>query len=253
MSRLVAAEFVKLFTTRVWLWLLLGCLALTALFASLDLAFTDTAYTTSRPLSSAAGQRSLFGVGGGTGALVAVLAAIGITGEFRHKTVGATFLSMPRRSRVVAAKLLIYALVGTGYGAACFAVTTAIALPWLDAKHIHVTLTSDRLPAVLAGVMFAMAIYGVVGVGLGALLREQVATAVTLLVSLYVVEPILTNSGALGGWTMYLPGAATDALAQFSQTGHESLHAWQGALVLTGYGLIFAAAGILLTMRRDVT
>ena len=38
MLRLVAAELGKLFTTRLWLWLLLGSMALTALFASLAIA-----------------------------------------------------------------------------------------------------------------------------------------------------------------------------------------------------------------------
>ena len=42
MRRLVAAEFHKLATTRLWLWLLLGSVALTALYASLAIAFGDT-------------------------------------------------------------------------------------------------------------------------------------------------------------------------------------------------------------------
>ena len=253
MNRLVAAEFIKAFTTRTWAWLLIGCLAMTALFTGLDIAFTDAVGTTGAPLSSAAGQRSLFGVGGGAGALVAVLAAVGVTGEFRHKTAGATFLSTPRRARVVAAKLVTYAILGAGYGLACVAVTIAIALPWLGSKNIHVRITSDHVPAVLAGVVVAMAIYGLFGVGLGALLRDQVATVVGLLVFLYAVSPILTSIHALRGWSMYLPGPAGDALVQFSQAGHTLLRPWQGGLVLTGYGLTLAAAGAFLTIRRDVT
>ena len=35
MRRLVLAEFYKLATTRLWLWMLLACMALTALLASL--------------------------------------------------------------------------------------------------------------------------------------------------------------------------------------------------------------------------
>jgi hypothetical protein len=59
------------------------------------------------PLTSPEGQRTLFAVAsGGANTLVAVLAAIAITGEFRHKTATATFLatrgvagSWPRSSR----------------------------------------------------------------------------------------------------------------------------------------------------------
>jgi len=68
------------------------------------------------PLNSPECQRTLFAVAaGGANTLVAVLAAIGITGEFRHKTATATLFATPRRGRVVAAKLVTYALVGIAY------------------------------------------------------------------------------------------------------------------------------------------
>jgi hypothetical protein len=41
MTRLIAGEFHKLFTTRLWLWLLLAALAITALYTGLDIAFAD--------------------------------------------------------------------------------------------------------------------------------------------------------------------------------------------------------------------
>jgi hypothetical protein len=53
--------------------------------------------------------------------------------------------------------------------------------------------------------------------------------------------------------TMYLPGAAANALTRVAQTDRDYLQPWQGAVVLAGYGLAFAAAGTLLSMRRDVT
>jgi len=45
----------------------------------------------------------------------------------------------------------------------------------------------------MTGVVSAVAIYSLVGVGLAALLREQVTTEVGLLVYLFVVEPIVTR------------------------------------------------------------
>ena len=252
MPRLVAAELGKLFTTRLWLWLLLGSMALTALFASLAIAFGDDPSNPTPPLSSPAGQRTVFSVAAGAaGPLLAVLAAVGFTGEFRHRTATAAFLATPRRSRVVLAKLAAYPLVGVGYALVCFAVTVAIALPWLAAKDLAVPLADQA--GTLGGVVAAVAIFGLIGVGLGALLRDQAATVVGLLVYLFVVEPIVTRIPALGGWTVYLPGPAQAALARVSQNNLDYLDPWLGGLVFAGYGLVLAVAGTVLTVRRDVT
>lgn len=254
MLRLVKAEFQKLFTTRLWLWLLLGAMAITALYASLDIAFSDDPDTLTLPLSTPEGQRTLLAVGAGAATpLMAVLGAIGLTAEFRHRTATSTFLATPQRGRVVLAKLVTYALVGAGYGLACVAVTIAIAWPWLASRNIDLVLTSDGAPATLAGVIAAVAIFGLIGVGLGALLREQVATVVGLLLYLFVVEPIVTSIAALDSWTSYLPGSARAALTQVVLSHRDFLAPWQGGIVLAAYGIAFAVAGTLLAVRRDVT
>lgn len=253
MLRLIAGEFGKLFSTRLWLWLLLGSVALTALYASLAIAFGDDPNNPTPPLSSPGGQRTVFSVSQGAGALVAVLGAIGLTTEFRHRTATVTFLTTPRRAWVVLAKLVTYPLAGLGYGVVCILGTIAIAIPWLSAKGIKVSLWSNGIPGTLAGVLAAVALFGLLGVGLGALARDQVAAVVGLLVYLFVAEPIVTRIPALAGWTMYLPGPAAGGLTQVSQAGMEFLAPWQGGLVLAGYGLLFAGAGIALSMRRDVT
>lgn len=254
MRALVAAELRKLVTTRLWLWLLLGAMALTALYASLLIGFSEHPETRTAPLTTREGQQTLLAVAsGGANTLVAVLAAIGITGEFRHRTATATFLATPHRGRVVAAKLATYAVVGAVYAIACLVVVTVIAVPWLDAKGIDLDLLANGLPGTAAGVVADTAIFGLIGVGLGALLRNQVATVVGLLVYRFVAEPILTGIPALDGWTGYLPGSASAALTQVSITTEEYLPAWQGGLVLAGYGLVLAVAGTLFSMRRDVT
>ena len=253
MTRLIAGEFHKLFTTRLWLWLLLAAVATTALYVSLDIAFADDPDTWTYPLSTEEGQRTLLAIGAGVAPLVAVLGAIGLTGEFRHRTATATFLATPHRGRVVAAKLVTYALVGVGYALAGVATVAVIAVPWLAGNDIHLALDGDTIAATLAGVIAAVAVWGLVGVGLGALLREQVATVVGLLIYLFVVERILTAIPALNSWIMYLPGKAQEALAGTTLTVQRVLEPWQGGILLAGYGLVLATAGTLLAVRRDIT
>ncbi|GAA3772935.1 hypothetical protein [Streptomyces chiangmaiensis] len=253
MRRLVAGEIHKLITTRLWLWLLLSSMALTALYASLLVAFADAPDTWTPSLDTPAGQQSLFAVAsGGSSTLTAVLAAIGITGEYRHRTATATFLTTPHRGRIIAAKLITYGLVGILYATACLAIVTVIALPWLAAKGIDIDLTANGIPATALGVLTGDAIFALIGVGVGALIRDQVATVVALLVYRFVAEPVVTNIPALKGWTLYLPGPASQALTNVTLTTQHFLHTWQGGLLLTGYGLAFALTGSLFSMRRDI-
>lgn len=251
MNRLIAAEFGKLLTTRLWLWLLIASMAIAALYAGLNIGFADNTVTYS--LATPQGQQTLFGVAAGAAKpLAAVLGAIGLTGEFRQRTATATFLASPNRGRVVAGKLVTYGVVGAGYGLAATAVVATLATIWLPAKGIDISLTANGLPTTMIGGVIAVAVYGLIGVGVGALLRDQVATVVGMLIYLYVVETIVTGIPALDGWTIYLPGPASSALTGISLTTRDFLPAWQGGLVLVGYGIGFALAGNYLTMRRDI-
>ena len=254
MGRLIRGEFAKLLTTRLWLLLLLATMGLTALFASLNIAFNDGPDTLAPPVATAAGQRLLFGTAaGGAQTLVAVLAAIGMTSEYRHRTATTTFLTTPRRAQVVAAKLITYALVGAVYAVACLAVVTAIAWPWLTARGIDPTLTGNGVPAALAGVIGAVTLFALLGVGLGALLRDQVAAVVGLLVYLFVAEPIVTRIPALQDWTIYLPGPSASALTQITLTDQTFLQPWRGGVMLTAYATAVAAGALWRTSHVDLT
>lgn len=251
MGRLIVAEFQKLFASKLWLVLLIGSVAISVLYASLAIAFADNPGNPTPPLSTKEGQGTVFATAQGASTLVAVLGAIGLTGEFRHKTATATFLATPKRGRVVLAKLIAYCLTGIAYAIVCLAAVTAVAVPWLNAKGV--TVVMEGKPAIFIGVVASIAIFAAVGVGLGALLRDQVATVVGLLVYLFIVEPILTRVPALESWTKYLPGAAEDALTQVTQSNQHLLAPIAGGVVLFAYGVVFAVAGSFLAVRRDVT
>lgn len=252
MTRLFAAELDKMVSTRLWLWLLAAAMAITAVLVSLAIGFSDTPETWTMPLETAAGQRTLFAIAAsGAAPLAAVLGAVAMTGEFRHRTATATFLAVPRRGRVVAAKVAIYGAVGACYGLACLAVSVVVTLPWLTAKGIPIT--TGWLLETSAGVVATVAVYGVIGVGVGALVRDQAASVVGLLIYRFVIEPIFTQVPAFESWTRFLPGAADGALRGVTLTTTEYLVPWLGGVVLAAYGLAFAVAGASRTVRQDVT
>lgn len=254
MTRLVVAEFRKVFTTWAWLWLLLASVGLTVIQVSVTLGFSDKAVSATAGLSTGAGQRSLFTAASIAGPLMAVLGAIGITSEYRHQTVTPTFLATPRRGRVVTAKLIGLGLVGLAFSLVCIGVEIGVALPWLDIKHVAVSLGSDDLPSVLGGVLASVAIYTLIGVGVGALVRNQIGSVVGLLVYFFIVQQILVSISALQPVTRFLPRAASAALHHSTPgQGFDTVDPWQGGLLLIGYGIALAILGTFLSVRRDVT
>ena len=113
---------------------------------------------------------------GSSGALTVLIIGILImAGEFRHGTVTSTFLVSPKRGRVVGAKIVASALVGTGIAIAAAVLTLAVSVPWLASKHIHRHILSHNVGVVLLGGIAATAIYAAVGVGVGSLIRNQMA------------------------------------------------------------------------------
>ena len=122
------------------------------------------------------------------------------------QTVTQTFLVTPDRGRVVAAKLVAY-LAGIALALVILAFTAAVATGWLAAKGITPSLLDARLGRVLLGAVLAAGLH-LVGVGVAALVRNQVAALVGVAVWVLLVEGLLMgllNIPSLGKW---LPSAA---------------------------------------------
>jgi ABC-2 type transport system permease protein len=110
-----------------------------------------------------------------------------------------------------------------------------------------------------------MAIWGLVGVGVGVMIPSQIGSIVAILAFTQFVEPLLRTAAAfvdgLDEVGRFLPGAAGDALvgASFFTVfagvggGAAPLDWWQGGLVLAAFALLFGVIGSLTTWRRDVS
>jgi ABC-2 type transport system permease protein len=255
MIRLVRAEWTKLFTTRVWLGLLLGACAMAGGFAALFTGFAGRTGNDGRALpdvGTSAYEQAAFAVSANATVLLLILGIIGMTQEYRHRTATPTFLVTPRRGRVVAAKLLAYALAAVPIGLLVIATNVLVVEIYAGARGAAPSLTGDNL-RVLAGAWAALVIYAVIGVGIGALLRNQVGAIVGALVYLFVVEGIVIRAiPAIEPLFTWLPGGALEAMtATLNDT--DLLDPWQGALLLIGYGLVAAVLGTLFAVRRDIT
>jgi hypothetical protein len=252
MSRLLRSELRKVLTTRLWWGMLLGSMALAALSVIAQVATNGLRNNPAPPLTTAVTQRSIFSSAISGYIFSVVVGIILITTEYRHFTSRPTFLIEPRRARVIAAKLLVSAGVGLLYGVACVAVSVAIIVPWLSAKGIGINWADDGLAVVMLGSVGVVAIFAVVGLGVGVLFRNQISAVVTTLAYLFVVEPLVAVIPVIKEGYRYLPGAAANALTGVARNQVLLLPNWQGGLLLLGWGLLFAALGWVFTARRDI-
>ena len=249
MTRLVHAELLKLWTTRTARVLLALAAAGTAALTVVVLTFAG------RPGQPALGDdalRQLVLAPNGPLTLAAlVLGILGMAGEFRHGTATPTFLVTPVRGRVVAAKLVAAVAAGLAIALVAAAVVLAIALPWLPAKGVHATVADPGLGARVAGLAAAVALFAVLGTGLGALLRNQFAAVIVgLLWWQGSIEQLLVGTLGRPGLERWLPDGAALAL---TAPGDGTLPMWAGGLVFAAYGLVLALLGGRLVVRRDLT
>ena len=253
MIRLVRAEWTKLFTTRVWLGLLIGACVMAGGFAALLTAFageTQNGAPGLPPVGDPVFERIAFAVPSDTAPLFLILGIIGMTQEYRHRTATPTFLTEPRRWRVVAAKLAAYALVAVPFAVLVVAVNVLVVTVYAGARGAAPSISGDNLRVVLTSGL-ALVIYALIGVGIGALVKNQVGAIVGGLVYLFVIEPVVRSIPATSGAYRWMPGGGQEAMTATFQ-GPELLSAWQGGLLLVGYGLLAALLGTLIAVRRDI-
>ena len=246
----MAAEVVKLRTTQLVYALLATTLALTVVSVVATVLTAGRAEGTFA-LDTPEGVRNVVGAGWPSTTVVLVLGILSVAGEFRHGTITPTLLGAPRRGRVVAAKMATFAMVGVAFSVLASAVTLAIALPWLAAKDVDVSVLDGEVVQVVAGLLLGTGLYGLLGVSVGSLVRNPAAAVSIALVWSFVIEALLV--GLLPEVGRWLPGGAGQALARSSTTAGDLLPMWGGGLLLAAYGVLFAVAGSRLVMRRDVT
>src|SRR3954462_13648150 len=140
------SELLKQRTTSTNLLLLLwmvGLVVLVVLLHILSFGVPD--------LSCHDNQLKVAGLGATIGALFAsLLGALSITGEIRHGTIRPTFLATPRRTRVIAAKVLAGALAGIAVGLLAEALTAAVEAAGLGGRGIHIELDSGEYARLLS-------------------------------------------------------------------------------------------------------
>ena len=182
MTRLIRAEALRLATTRTYWLLAAGAIAVIA--GGIAPTAAATSFT---PGTSPA--RAVLAIAGLAQTVALIAGALSVTGEFRHKTITPAVLITPRRTPLLAAKLITLAAAGLAFGLAATGMATAITLPLLAARHIPAGVSATGAAAIIAGGAIATALAAALGVGVGAIIRNQAGAIIAVLALLYVAEP----------------------------------------------------------------
>jgi ABC-type transport system involved in multi-copper enzyme maturation permease subunit len=204
--------------------------------------------------------------------ILLLFGALLVTGEYHHQTATTTFLGQPRRSRVIGAKVATAILVA----AVVWLVTTLIDLAtgviFFGAEGQSNSIGVWDVQRSILMNLPAYALWALLGMGLGALIRNQVASTlvgaglyliggqIAQLIFVVVYRFMLTKDWVLQSMVA-LPSMASSVMisperVSLSGLGDGTVYLpqwWVGGLVLLGYGIVATGIGTLLIRRRDIS
>ena len=237
-----AMEWIKLRSLRSMRWVLIGGMAVTVAFGVI------TGYNT-RSVTSDPTSNVLAGVIIGQ-VITGVLGVLAITSEYSSGLIRVTFAAVPRRPLVLAAKAFVFgALCLVAGEIAVFASFTG-GIAALRPSVPHPSLSDPDVLRAVAMTGAYLALTGLTGLGIGAIIRHSGA-AVGILVGGLFVLPILTGAASLGV-AKFLPELiAGNSLAAVKPVSGFTWSPWLELGIVAAYPLALLLAGGWLLVRRD--
>jgi ABC-2 type transport system permease protein len=252
LGRVIRSEWIKLRSVRSS-WFVLATTVVSIAAIGLLVSYLNNAHWSAMNANARAEfnpvNQNLIGVNlaeltvGALGVLVA-------TGEYTTGMIRATFGAVPRRLPVLVAKASVFAAVtfvvclGTVF-------STFVGGQALLGSH-GISLGHPGALRAVVGAALYLTVVGVMGIGLGFLIRST-AGAIATLVGMLLVLPVMvaalpgSSSHTIG---RYLPSTAGRAV--FTTTAdHAMLSPWAGFAVFLLYTVIVVAAAGLALRRRD--
>jgi hypothetical protein len=155
----------------------------------------------------------------------------------------------PNRNRVIAAKVIASVLMGIAFGFVAIALSLGVGYAILAGRGIDLALDTSHVLLLVFGTLVMMALWAALGVGLGAVIKNQVFAVIGLIVWAFVIDNLLR--GLVPDIGRFTPVGASDSLtAGFADY---LLAPAAGGLLLVAYAVAFVGAGAILVARRDVT
>lgn len=197
-SRVVASEWTKIGSLRSTFWIggVTVALSWAVTYLSANASSGDPGF---QPLASLPDGLALSQLS------MLVLGVLIGTGELRTGAFRTTFVAVPRRVPVLAARALVTAGVGAVIAVLALAATVLGILPAASSRRIGVDLTAGATPQVLLGSFLLLVGMALLGLGAGALLRHTALATTTVLALVFVVPVALSLASDLATDPLSLP------------------------------------------------
>jgi ABC-2 type transport system permease protein len=246
MKRLLRAELIKLRTTRTFY-------ALAGVAIGISLLITILIASAEEPTQESV-LTDVFQNDAST-LFIMILAIVGISGEWRHRTITSSLLAAPDRIRFLAAKTLAFAAAGTLLSLAISISISIVGFAILGARDLPTPHLGDLLELIVRNAGVA-ALLGAFGVGVGSLVRNQPVAIVGILIAAFVVDPVLAQFAhsvevfsPTGALPSAIQGVSPDDVGMSKVDFLAAIPAL--GVMLVWIGALFGAGGALL-VKRDV-
>ena len=184
---------------------------------------------------------------------IGVLGVLFITGEYSTGMIRSSLTAVPHRLPMLWGKVIVYfVFVGMMSIVATF-ISFFLGQALLSPAGINVTISAPGALRQVIGAGLYLAVAGLVGMGIGALIRNS-AGGISAFVSLFFVLPIVVQllpSSWTDHFAKYLPASAGEALWAVSRTGAEALSPWIGFGVLCLWAVVLIGIAAMRLVRTD--
>jgi hypothetical protein len=250
---LIRSEVLKIRSTQVWFWMAL----LAAAFTALGTIGTVVEAVNAHDRGDVVDYYAVFTQSQGAGVALLVLGLLGLTTEFRHKTITPTLLATPNRWLLLAGKAASYAVFAIVYALICVLLNFAIAIIWLSAAGVPLDY-GHGVPGGVLKAFLSLVLTGMFGLGLGALLRNQAAAMVFGIVYIFILDNVLNFVPWVRKGYAWTPGGGLKA---FLSNGHiegmpDDVHLLApvaGGLLFLAWALALLAVGGRFSLSRDIS
>jgi len=263
MITLTRIELLKLTTIRMGYVLLASAAGITVLFSVLEAVMSGgTGANKPAPVYTVTGFDQVAQGGIWTMIFAAVLGVTIATAESRFHTATLTYLAVPARAKVLAAKVAVGALAGAVFTLTGFVISFASAIGVVLSRGYRIPVSDLELARFGVGYLLAGALLGAVGVGVGALIKSQLAAIIGVFVWALIVESVV--GGLFHAVWPYLPYTAATTVAGIAIGGGAFGPAHGGsngtalpflaaAALVAAIAAVFAAIASRTTLRADIS
>jgi ABC-type transport system involved in multi-copper enzyme maturation permease subunit len=254
-GRVLRSEFTKFRSLRSTMWTLL-----TAVVLMIGLSAVFSAVTASQYHTFSAADRATFNPVGislaGIGFAVVAFGVLGVlvlSSEYSTGMIRSSLTAVPRRLPVLWGKLAVFASTVFVVSLIASFVSFFVGQALLSGHHLGVSITApDALRSVIGAALY-VTVAGMIGVALGALLRNTAAGIATFAGVFFVLPPLgeLLPASISNHLAQYLPSNAGGVLYGGAMGVAHPLSAWTGFALLCGYAVVLVGAGAWRLRRSD--